>query len=147
MSEPRAPRSHAVKIWPKYFAAVIDGTKTFEYRLDDRDYQRGDSVLLKEFDPDSREYTGRSTVREIGFVFRDRDTGFAVFSLLPAVREPCLLASLSSGEAVLDGEFCKLTISGEILYLTFDELRSLTILANSALVRWKQIEPEVEAGR
>lgn len=41
---------HELKIHPKFYCRVADGSKTFEIRNDDRGYQPGDTVLLKEWD-------------------------------------------------------------------------------------------------
>jgi len=49
---------HELKILPKYFKDVVDGYKNFELRKNDRNFQVGDSLLLKEFD--NGEYTGDS---------------------------------------------------------------------------------------
>lgn len=79
---------HALKIWPQYFARVLDGSKTFEVRHNDRGFQRGDVVLLEEWDPDRVEaldilkYTGRKIEFEIGYVL-PIDEKRVVFSLLP----------------------------------------------------------------
>lgn len=49
---------HHLKCWPEYFAAIKDGTKTFEVRQADRDYCVGDVLILHEFEP-CRECDGR----------------------------------------------------------------------------------------
>jgi hypothetical protein len=46
------------KTWPKYFELVRDGTKTFDFRLADFDCTPGDILVLQEWDPETREYTG-----------------------------------------------------------------------------------------
>jgi len=51
-------KTHELKILPKYFKDVVDGYKNFELRKNDRNFQVGDSLLLKEFD--NGEYTGDS---------------------------------------------------------------------------------------
>ena len=56
------------KIWPEYFQAITDGKKTFELRLNDFDIEDGDTLLLRERDPKSKEYTGRELEREVGYV-------------------------------------------------------------------------------
>lgn len=43
---------HELKIWPQYYCRVADGSKTFEVRDNDRGFQPGDTVVLKEWDPE-----------------------------------------------------------------------------------------------
>ncbi len=42
--------AHHLKTLPEYFQAVMDGTKPFEIRNNDRGFKPGDSVILEEFD-------------------------------------------------------------------------------------------------
>jgi len=56
------------KVWPEYFQTILDGKKTFELRLNDFDIVDGDTLLLKEWDPKSKKYTGRELEREVGYV-------------------------------------------------------------------------------
>lgn len=42
---------HELKIRPEFLQRIKSGTKTFEIRKNDRDFQVGDTLLLKEFDP------------------------------------------------------------------------------------------------
>lgn len=42
---------HELKIWPQYYCRVADGTKTFEVRENDRGFQPGDEVVLREYNP------------------------------------------------------------------------------------------------
>ncbi len=49
---------HDLKCWPAFFAGLRDGTKPFELRRNDRNYQVGDELLLREWLPGSRIYTG-----------------------------------------------------------------------------------------
>lgn len=41
---------HKLKTLPKYFKAVRSGSKTFEVRKDDRDYQVNDTLILQKYD-------------------------------------------------------------------------------------------------
>ena len=44
--------NHDLKIWPKFYQRVKDGSKTFEVRNNDRSFQMGDTVTLREWDPE-----------------------------------------------------------------------------------------------
>lgn len=50
---------HYLKTWPEYFQAVKDGFKTFDIRKNDRDFKAGDILILEEWDPETKDYTGR----------------------------------------------------------------------------------------
>ncbi len=45
-------RVHALKCWPESFAAILAGTKRYEVRKDDRGYMVGDTLRLREYEPD-----------------------------------------------------------------------------------------------
>lgn len=62
---------HELKIWPQYFKAVWDGTKTFEIRRNDRNFQIGDMLVLREFDPDDNEYTGSAICKKVSYILDD----------------------------------------------------------------------------
>lgn len=63
---------HSIKCKPEYFQPLFDGVKTAEIRENDRDYQVGDILTIKEFDTNSQDgYTGRATVRLVTHVLRD----------------------------------------------------------------------------
>lgn len=61
---------HQLKLKNKYFEDVICGKKTFELRLDDRDYAEGDYLALNEVD-DSGIYTGRSCMVYVDYILQD----------------------------------------------------------------------------
>lgn len=54
-------RKHDLKCWPEPFAAIRAGLKNWELRLNDRDFQIGDLLWQKEWDPATGEYTGEAT--------------------------------------------------------------------------------------
>ena len=64
------------KIWPEYFQAIADGKKKFELRLADFDVQKGDALLLREWDPEIKAYTGREIGKEVSFVIKTKDLNF-----------------------------------------------------------------------
>ncbi|MBD3280416.1 DUF3850 domain-containing protein [Candidatus Dojkabacteria bacterium] len=64
------------KVWPKYFEAIKSGEKNFEYRLADFECNPGDVLVLKEWDPETKEYTGQSLEKEVTFVFKTKEEEF-----------------------------------------------------------------------
>ena len=66
---------HILKTWPVYFERVDSGDKTFEVRKNDRDFQTGDEVLLKEYDPVKQEYTFRQILFTISYILYGGDFG------------------------------------------------------------------------
>lgn len=77
---------HDLKTWPQFFAAVLEGRKTFELRQDDRGFKVGDTLNLQEWDPETGAFTGRSVIRRVTYLARDvpefgLQSGFVVLSL------------------------------------------------------------------
>ncbi len=64
------------KVWPKYFQKIIDGDKTFELRLADFECNSGDDLVLKEWDPKTKEYTGREIEKQVTYVLKTKDLKF-----------------------------------------------------------------------
>lgn len=56
------------KTWPELFEKVLSGEKKFDMRVADFDVRQGDELVLEEWDPATREYTGRSITKKVGFV-------------------------------------------------------------------------------
>jgi hypothetical protein len=76
---------HDLKTWPEFFGGIVAGTKTFELRNDDRHFEVGDVLVLREWNPASKEYSGREARRRVTHLLRHRpDAGCAsTFGLLP----------------------------------------------------------------
>jgi ribosomal protein S17 len=51
------------KTWPEYFEKILNGEKKFELRLADFDIHEGDTLILEEYNPKTKKYTGR-TIRK-----------------------------------------------------------------------------------
>jgi len=64
------------KIRPEYFEKIYAGEKTFELRLADWECNKGDTLLLKEWDPETKEYTGRELEKEVTYVLKTKDVSF-----------------------------------------------------------------------
>lgn len=58
------------KIWPKYFELIKSGRKKFELRLADFKIKEGDTLVLEEWNPKTKTYTGRKLGRKVKYLFR-----------------------------------------------------------------------------
>lgn len=56
------------KIYPEYFQAILDGKKSYELRLGDFECNPGDKLFLREWNPQTKEYTGRELEKEVTYV-------------------------------------------------------------------------------
>ncbi|XOB41095.1 MAG: DUF3850 domain-containing protein [Candidatus Nealsonbacteria bacterium] len=65
------------KIWPDYFELINSGKKRFELRLADFDIKEGDTFVLEEWNPETRQYTGRKIEKLVDYVskFKLNDFG------------------------------------------------------------------------
>jgi hypothetical protein len=66
---------HELKTWKEYFSIVYRGDKPFELRKNDRDFCAGHELLLKEYNNETKEYTGRILHRRITYVYRGGEGG------------------------------------------------------------------------
>jgi hypothetical protein len=62
------PQTHEIKCWPPFFGAIRRKEKNFDVRRDDRGYQKGDTVVLREWDPRRAGFTGNDEHRKIKFI-------------------------------------------------------------------------------
>jgi hypothetical protein len=77
---------HELKTWPRYFQMVLNGSKRFELRKDDRKYQPGDYLHLREYVPKDDRYTGEELVVMVNDVIRNLEVpglseGYCIMSL------------------------------------------------------------------
>ena len=70
LPNPGQRQTHELKLWPACFAAVQSGTKPFDVRENDRNFQVGDVLALREFDPDTEQYTGQNIIRWVSYVLQ-----------------------------------------------------------------------------
>lgn len=64
------------KIWPEFFEKILSGEKKFELRLADFEVKEGDILVLREWDPATKEYTGRTLEKKVTFVLKTKDVTF-----------------------------------------------------------------------
>lgn len=93
------------KIWSEYFEKVNSGDKTFELRLADWECKVGDTLILKEWDPKTKNYTGRNIERKITYILKTKGAenwgmwskddiekyGFQIIGLKPVKQQVKLL--------------------------------------------------------
>jgi hypothetical protein len=97
---------HDLKSWPEWFAPLKDGTKTFELRRNDRNFQVGDVLHLLEYEPGDHpdgatgRYTGRYCYRVVTYVMhglgsvgaieplKGLDRNYAILALAPWELQP-----------------------------------------------------------
>jgi hypothetical protein len=65
---PRAPMTHTLKTWAEFYGKVASGEKNFEVRFNDRDFRVGDTLVLEEYDPQWRTFTGQKVERVVTYV-------------------------------------------------------------------------------
>ncbi len=78
-------KTHELKILPQYYREVVLGNKTYELRKDDRGYNLGDLIVLKEYN--NGVYTGNEFNVTIKHLLRGcpdygLKDGYVIISLL-----------------------------------------------------------------
>ncbi len=63
---------HELKVWPEEYQLLQIGTKEFEVRKNDRNFEAGDSLNLREWDPKTALYTGRWMIRRISYMIQGK---------------------------------------------------------------------------
>ena len=64
------------KCWPKYFEKLLSGEKTFEVRLADWKCEVGDILILQEWNPDIKKYTGRKIQKKVTYITKTKNLKF-----------------------------------------------------------------------
>jgi len=61
------------KTWPELFKKVQNGEKSFDVRLNEFRCKKGDILYLREWDPKTKNYTGRTLKKKVEYVLKTRD--------------------------------------------------------------------------
>lgn len=64
------------KCWPNEFQEILDRKKKFDLRIADFDCKPGDILVLKEWNPKIKTYTGRIIEKEITFTLKTKDVEY-----------------------------------------------------------------------
>lgn len=77
-------RTHDLKTIQPYFDALKDGSKRFEIRKNDRNFEIGDYLHLQEYDTE-KGYSGKDLFFKVSFILDDEtfmQSGYVCMSLL-----------------------------------------------------------------
>lgn len=76
-------KTHRLKTVQPFFEKCWQQKKTFEVRKNDRQFQEGDTVILQEYDPETKIFSGKEIQGTILYVLNDFhavEKGYVVFS-------------------------------------------------------------------
>lgn len=76
----RRPITHELKCQEPFFTPIWRGDCTADIRLNDRDFQAGDTVILRHFDPETGQEGPRESKRLITHVKRFSDMPVGVLN-------------------------------------------------------------------
>jgi len=58
------------KTWPESFKLIKSGKKKFDLRLPDFKIKAGDTLVLEEYNPKTKKYTGRKIQKKVKYVLK-----------------------------------------------------------------------------
>lgn len=64
------------KVWPVFFEKILEGVKNYELRLADFECNPKDILVLKEWDPKTKKYTGRVLEKTVTYVRKTKHQKF-----------------------------------------------------------------------
>ena len=102
---------HELKSWPLFFGMLNGGIKRSEVRKNDRDFELGDELVLREWNPNTMAYSGRVCQMQVINIYacQGLEPGYVVMDLTkatPATLEKAHAEiSTAQTEAVLESLF------------------------------------------
>ena len=64
------------KAWPDLFKQVKTGNKNFDLRLADFKIKKGDILILQEYNPKTKKYTGQEISKKVKYILKTKDVKF-----------------------------------------------------------------------
>ena len=64
------------KCWPEQFEGLLDKSRKLDLRLADFKVKAGDTLVLREWDPKTRKYSGRELKKKVGEVLAIKPNPF-----------------------------------------------------------------------
>ncbi len=90
--------THELKAHPEPFAALLSGAKTHEVRFNDRGFEVGDRLLLREYCPgDDEPYTGRELELLVTYISKGGTWGLPAVICVMSVK-PAQMPLFDNGE-------------------------------------------------
>lgn len=75
-------KEHELKVWPEFMPALESGAKAFEIRENDRGFEVGDLLALREWDPKTEEYSGKVLYKQVSYMTSfQQKPGFVVMGI------------------------------------------------------------------
>jgi hypothetical protein len=68
-------KKHELKVWMNYYEDIAEGKKNFELRFNDRNFQVGDVLRLREYNEKENYYTDREITKTISYILSDTTFG------------------------------------------------------------------------
>jgi hypothetical protein len=79
--------THLLKVWPTPFAEIRSGNKSSEFRIaKDRVFRFGDVLVLCEYNPSTKTFTGEQETRMVTHVTRGPDFGVPKGCVVMSIR-------------------------------------------------------------
>ncbi len=76
---------HKLKTWTEYYKAIESGEKTFELRVNDRDFKLDDILILQEWNEDIG-FTGKELQKKVSYILNGGvfglEEGYVIMSLI-----------------------------------------------------------------
>jgi hypothetical protein len=83
-----AEMKHELKTLPEFFSAIVSGDKNFEIRRNDRLFNVGDVLRLREFEPtagNNGDYTGKAVEVRVSYITEwNQKPGYIVMAIKQA---------------------------------------------------------------
>ncbi len=64
------------KVWPEYFQKILEEKKKYELRLADWECNEEDILVIKEWNPETKKYTGRVLEKKVTYVGKTKNIDF-----------------------------------------------------------------------
>ncbi len=64
------------KCWPELFQKILEGKKTADVRLADFDIKEEDILVFEEYNPETKQYTGRTIKKKVKNLSKMRVTDY-----------------------------------------------------------------------